>query len=68
MSWERRVLEHIIVSLVEHDKEFGDLARSLENLGIELNMDGIAYQILTDLTDWSFLPENMEAVHKGALT
>jgi hypothetical protein len=68
MSWERKALERIILLLAEKDKEFGKLASTLSELGIELNFDGACYKILREITGWELLPENMEAMEEGRMS
>lgn len=68
MNWERKALEHIIASLVDQDTKFSDFTETLKGLGIQLNLDGTAYEILRGLTGWQFLAENIEAVKVGELS
>lgn len=45
MNWERKALEHIIAPLVDQDIKFSDFTEKLKGLGIQLNLDGTAYEI-----------------------
>lgn len=68
MNWERKALEHIIASLVDQAIKFSDFAEKLKGLGIQLNLDGTAYEILRGLTGWQFLADNIEAVKVGEIS
>lgn len=68
MSWERKALERIILFLAEKNKEFEELASSLSKLGIDLNFDSACYRILSEVTEWENLLENMEAMETGRIS
>jgi hypothetical protein len=54
--------------LTDQDIKFSDFTEKLKGLGIQLNLDGTAYEILRGLTGWQFLAENIEAVKVGELS
>jgi hypothetical protein len=65
MSWERAALEQVIRLLIKSDIEHGKLFSKLHDLGVELNIDGAAYQILRELTEFEYLSENLDAIEEN---
>lgn len=62
MSWERKALERVIELLVEKDKDFKVLNDHLYDLGIVVNKNSSAYEILKDIMDWESMPINLASV------
>ena len=62
MSWERQALERILHLLVEKDHEFKSLNDHLYDLGIVVNKNSAAYEILKDVMDWESMPINLASI------
>ncbi|WP_338451111.1 hypothetical protein R4Z09_04180 [Niallia oryzisoli] len=62
MSWERKALERVLELLVEKDKDFKELTDHLYDLGIVINKNSSAYEILRDIMAWESMPINLSSV------
>lgn len=68
MNWERKALESIILLLAEQDEKRNELLDRLSELGIDLNMDGVAYTVFTAIMDGDWVVENLEGYQNGEMS
>lgn len=67
MSWERQALEKIILLLVEKDAESRNWFTALNDLGVTIDKNSEAYDVLTAITEgWEWFAEDMESVQDGS--
>jgi hypothetical protein len=63
MNWEKEALVDIIKLLVRDYIRYDDLWSKLDDLGIRVDSDGSAFEILTEITTYEGLSESLQG-HK----
>lgn len=68
MTWESKALERIIVLLAEEDRNWNEFYSALDKLGVQIDKNGIGYDVLREITEMDYLSENLDGFQSGFTT